>query len=106
MAARVLEWIGNSSEAEEILKQSNSWDSKYYLGQLLQKAGRKNDAYDCAQSLIQMAPWRAESYDLLALIAEKFNDTTTQQHAKQEGDALFDQEMKLFDELRSTIAGC
>ena len=108
MAARILEWLGYIDEAEKLLQETidNSkdlWNARKELAFVLQRAGRLAEAIEVAYRLVEIAPWRAESYDTLSYVAGKAGNEKLSVEAKKKGDLVFDKEVKLFDKLRSII---
>ena len=72
MTARVLEWMGHVTQAEELLRGAirnpeDTWNARKELTFLLQREGRFEEAISEANNLVEVAPWRAESYDVLSL---------------------------------------
>ncbi|MDE0425848.1 MAG: hypothetical protein OXN25_13375 [Candidatus Poribacteria bacterium] len=109
MTARVLEWMGHINEAEDLFREviktsEDSWDSGKELVLLLQRDGRLKEALSAANLLVESAPWRAESFDVLSYVAEKVGDTNLANHAKKKGNLTFDKEKKLFEKLRTLIS--
>ncbi len=109
MTARVLEWMGHINEAEDIFREviktsEDSWESGKELVLLLQRDGRLKEALSEANLLVESAPWRAESFDVLSYLAEKVGDTKLANHAKKKGNLIFDKEKKLFEKLRTLIS--
>ena len=109
MTARVLEWMGHINEAEDLFREAiktskDSWNSRKELVLLLQRDGRLKEALSEANLLVESAPWRAESFDVLSYVAEKVGDTKLANHAKKKGNQTFDEEKKLFEKLRTLIS--
>ena len=109
MTARVLEWMGQVAEAEDLLRGAISrskdiWDARKELALLLQREDRMTEALSEANSLVEFAPWRAESYDVLSYVADKANDIRLANDAKNKGNQTFDKEKKLFEKLRTLIS--
>ena len=107
MAARVLEWLGNVSEAEYILRDiinssPNEWKARKELVLLLQRRGCINDAVTEANRFVNICPWRTESYDTLNYIAQKAGNFQLSGQVKLKGDNIFAQEMTLFDCLKKS----
>ncbi len=110
LSARVLEWIGRKTEAEELLREviskdfPNSWEAHRELVYQLDRAGRFPEAIAQAQKLVELWPWRAGSFDALSLIAEHAGDAEKAEIAGKMGDEIFNKELKLFDELQAYIS--
>ena len=109
MTARVLEWIGRVNEAETILRgvdtdSENSWNARKELAFLLQRDGRFKEAIAEANSLAEVAPWRAESYDALSFVADKAGNVKLANEAKTKADHVFDEEMQLLEKLQVLIS--
>ena len=109
MTARVLEWMGHINEAEDLFREviktsEDSWNSRKELVLLLQRDGRLKETLSEANLLIESAPWRAESFDVLSYVAEKVGDTKLANHAKKKGNQTYDKEKKLFEKLRTLIS--
>ena len=109
MTARVLEWLGHVAEAEDLLcsaisNSEDSWNARKELASLLQRESRFKEAVSEANSLVEEAPWRAESYDVLSFVADKASDARLASEAKKKATQTFDKEMELFDKLKTLIS--
>ena len=109
MTGRVLEWIGQVPEAEELLRGAikdpeDSWTARKELVLLLQRDGRLKEALSEANLLVESAPWRVESFDVLSYIAEKVGDTRLANDTKKKGNQTFEKEKELFEKLRTLIS--
>lgn len=109
MAARILEWLGDFQEAEIIIlslleKSTENWEVIREYALMLIRANRSVEAFTKAKELIKIAPWRAESYDILSHTAEKNGDTKLSLEMKKKGDEVLKKEIALFDTLRNKIA--
>lgn len=109
MTARVLEWIGRADEAEELLRGVTSdsddlWDARKELALLLVRQDRFSEAVSEANSLVEAAPWKAESYDVLSYVADKTGDVNLANDAKKRADETFEKEKELFERLRTLIS--
>ena len=109
MTARVLEWIGHISEAESLLREviktsKNSWSTRKELVLLLQRDDRLKEALSEANLLVESAPWRAESFNVLGYVADKMNNTRLANDAKKKGNQISDREKKLFQKLGTLIS--
>jgi len=103
LAAQLKNWLGASKEALEILTdylavEPNDFHGIKVMATLHSSSGNFVEAMRCAQLLVQLAPWRAESYDCLALVAGKAGDANLEQRSKIKGDKIFADEMRLYDE--------
>ena len=109
MTARVLEWIGHINKADDLLREviktsKDSWSARKELVLLLQRDGRMEEALSEANLLVELAPWRAESFDVLGYVADKVNDTGLADDAKKKGNQIFDKEKELFEKLGTLIS--
>ena len=109
MTARVLEWMGHIGEAEELLRGaiSDSKDSRHArkeLAFLLRRDGRFREAISEANNLVETAPWRSESYDVLNHVANAASDSRLANDSKKRGDQTFAKEKELFRNLRTLIS--
>jgi len=98
--AKVEEWLGKSSEAMSILEAAlktkpDNLDAIQTLTQILLNSGHQKEAEAWAQQLIQIAPWKAEAYDLAALVARRVGDEQAAAAFKSEGDRIFNLESEL-----------
>ena len=108
MTARVLEWIGHINEAEDLLREviktsKDSWNSRKELVLLLQRDDRLKEALSAANLLVELAPWKTESFDVLGYVADKVNDTRLANDTKKKRNQIFDKKKKLFEKLGDLI---
>lgn len=98
MTARVLDWIGNSHEAKNILielstKQSTNSKARQELVLLLSRSGQINEALVEANRLVDMFPLKAESFHTLSKILQQRGDLTSSYLATSKGNELKKQEL-------------
>ncbi|HQU81209.1 MAG TPA: protein kinase [Azonexus sp.] len=108
LAAEIKDWLGDQKAAMAILETHlleapNDWDGIKLMAMIFLRQGYFNRAVDIAQLLVKRAPWRAESYDWLAHIAEKAGRNELVAPAKKKGDEVFTQEDRLYTELRTYL---
>ena len=108
MQAKVLEWIGRREESLSVLDRflkANPYDFEgWHASAMIRlRYGNSRGALEAAQTLCEVAPWRAESYDCLGYIAGKLALTDLAKDAQQRGDSVFEREQVLFEELRSKL---
>jgi serine/threonine protein kinase len=108
LAAEIKDWLGDDKAAMAILdahlsKDPNDWDGIKLMAMIYLRQGYFNRAVDIAQLLVKRAPWRAESYDWLAHIAEKAGRNELVASVKIKGDEIFTQEDRLYTELRTHL---
>ena len=108
LAAEIKDWLGDQKTAMTILeahlsKTPNDWDGIKLMAMICLRLGYFNRAVDVAQLLVKRAPWRAESYDWVAHIAEKAGRNELVAPAKKKGDEVFAQEDRLYTELRTHL---
>lgn len=108
LAAELQDWLGDPDKALTTLanrleKEPADWDGIKLVAMLHWRGGRNPQALKFAQLLVTTAPWKAESYDLLAFIAEKTGQSDLLAFAKARGDQVFTDETRLYDDLRSTL---
>lgn len=108
MAAKVLEWLGYADQAIEALNDfleqpPQHWEGIRTMALLLLRAERNSDALSYAERLSRIAPWRAESYDVLNYVALRVGRLELAQKAQKQRDEVFEQEVILFDGLRSAL---
>jgi hypothetical protein len=53
--------------------------------------------------LVKLAPWRAESYDCLAYVAERAGDASLENQAKIKGSKVFTEEIRLYEEAKTYL---
>ena len=92
--ARVEDWLGESDEAAAILESAllvnpNDLDAISAMVQILVNSGREKPAMTWVQQLIKLAPWKAEAYDLAALVASRTGEPEAATVFKAEGDRVF-----------------
>jgi len=105
LAAEIKEWLGEDKTAVTILeahisKNPNDWDGIKLMAMIYLRLGYFNRAVQISQLLVKRAPWRAESYDLVAHIAGETGRDELVTSAKMQGDEIFKQEDRLYTELR------
>lgn len=108
LAAEVQDWLGHPDKALSTLenhleKAPADWSGIKLAAMLHWRGGRNPQALEFAELLVTTAPWKAESYDWLAFIAEKAMRSDLQAFAKARGDQVFAEETRLYDELRKAL---
>ena len=98
--AKVEEWLGRSSEAMSILEAAlktkhDDLDAIETLIQILLNSGHQEEAEAWAKRLIEIAPWKAEAYDLAALVSRRTGNEQAAAEFKAEGDRIFALESEL-----------
>lgn len=110
MAAKVLEWLGDTERALKIIHDHLSnhpgdWEAVKNLALFLLRQSDYDEAFNTGHQLIKIAPWRAESYDWLSYVAEQVGDSKSASTYKNMGDKVFEKEKSLFEELRVYLEG-
>jgi hypothetical protein len=105
IAAEILEWVGEAEKARTVLDtylsaEPNDWEGTKAMALLRLRTGTSADALKYAQLLPQIAPWRAESYELHSYVERKANRLDVAEKATTRGDEVFAKEEVLFKELR------
>jgi len=108
LAAEIKDWLGDQKAAVAILEAHlseapNDWDGIKLMALIYLRQGYFNRAVDIALLLVKRAPWRAESYDWVAHIAEKAGRNELVAHTKKKGDEVFAQEDYLYTALRTHL---
>lgn len=108
LAAELQDWLGRQDAAietleEHLLKMPGDWDGIKLMAMIHLRQGHSAKAVDFAQALVKQAPWRAESYDWLAYVADKSGRTDLVKFAKTKGDQVFAEETRLYDDLRNYL---
>ncbi len=108
MKARVLEWMAKFDRANELLvnqikENPKNWDAIRAMALLRQRTDLKDEAYFYGKKLIDIAPWKAESYDTVKYIAKRFDDESLAREMESKGNSVFNKEMDLFRELRDSL---
>ena len=108
MAAKILDWMGDFQNAENIIlsileKSPQNWEVfREYIFMLIRN-NQLNEALIKAKEIIKMAPWRAESYDVLSYAAKQSGDSQLSFQMKEQGNEIINKEIVLFDTLRNVI---
>lgn len=110
MAAKILDWLEETSRALEIIyarliHKPKDWDAIKCLSFLLLRNHDYNEAIKTSQQLVKIAPWRAYSYDWASYIAEQGGDSKLAKQYKDMGNEVFKKENSLFEELRIALEG-
>ena len=105
MAAQLKDWLGDTKEALDILATyladvPDDFNGIRLMATLHSSSGNFVEAVKSAQSLVKLAPWRAESYDCLAFVAGKAGDVNLEKQAKVNGDKTFAEETRLYEEAK------
>ena len=108
LAAQLKDWLGDTKEALDILATylsdvPDDFNGIRLMAMLHSSSGNFVEAVKFAQSLVKIAPWRAESYDCLAYVAERAGDANLENRARIEGDKVFSEEMRLYKEARTYL---
>lgn len=108
LAAAIEEWLGRQEEAASILEahlseSPSDWEGIKLMAMIQLRQGQSEKAVDFAQALVEKAPWRAESYDCLAYVADKAGRGDLVQIAKAKGDHVFAEETRLYNDLRTSL---
>lgn len=98
--AKVEEWMSRQSDAIAILKatvntKSDDLDAIQSLAEILSKAGDHEEAAIWAKRLIELAPWKAEAYDLAAHIFTRISNPEAAAAFKMKGDEIFAREAEI-----------
>ena len=108
LAAQLKDWLGDTKEALDILATyladvPEDFNGIRVMATLHSSSGNFVEAVKSAQSLVKLAPWRAESYDCLAYVAKRAGDVSLENQAKTKGDKVFTEEMRLYEEARTYL---
>ena len=108
VTAEVLDWMCREDEALAVLAAHietapSDWEARKTMALILLKADRSEEAVACAKEFTEVSPWRAESFDCLEYVAEKAGLADVAREAKRRGNAVFDREKVLFDNLRTAL---
>ncbi len=108
LAAELQDWLGRQDPAIKTLEAHLStspcdWDGNRLMAMIHLRQGHNSKAVEFAQALVTHAPWRAESYDWLAYVADKVGRADLVEFAKTKGDQIFAEETRLFDDLRASL---
>lgn len=108
LAAQLKDWLGDTKEALDILatylaEVPDDFNAIRVMATLHSSSGNFVEAVTSAQLLVKLAPWRAESYDCLAYVAEKAGDGSLKNQAKIKGDKVFSEEMRLYGEAKTHL---
>jgi len=108
LAAQLKDWLGDTKEAVDILATyladvPDDFNGIRVMATLQSSSGNFVEAVKSAQSLVKLAPWRAESYDCLAYVAERAGDASLENQAKIKGNKVFAEEMRLYEEAKTYL---
>jgi tetratricopeptide (TPR) repeat protein len=108
LAAELRDWLGQHDAAIKTLeahlsKAPRDWDGTKLMAMIRLRQGHLQMAVELAEALVKIAPWRAESYDWLAYVAERGGRADLVEFAKTEGDRVFAEETRLYDDLRASL---
>jgi serine/threonine protein kinase len=108
LAAQLQDWSGDKKSAFEIISdflhdEPDDFNGIRTMATIQLHNGNFPEAMMYAKSLVKLAPWRAESYDCLAVIAGKAGDTACAKQAKIDGDKVFASETQLYDEAKAYL---
>ena len=109
MAARVLDWIEKPQEATATLyallqTDPNNLEAARAMSEILSRNGNADTAISWAEYVINLTPWKAESFDLISYVHTRAGNKDIAQKYKTDGDEVFKQEMILFEKLRTHLA--
>jgi serine/threonine protein kinase len=108
LAAELQDWLGRQDAAITTLEahlstSPSDWDGIKLMAMIHIRQGHSAKAVEFAQALVKQAPWRAESYDCLAYVADKTGRADLVEFAKTKGDHVFAEETRLYDDLRTFL---
>lgn len=108
LAAELQDWLGQQDAAIKTLEAHlstvpSNWDGTKLIAMIRLRQGQQKKAVELAQALVKIAPWRAESYDWLAYVAERGGRSELVEFAKTQGDRVFAEETRLYDNLRASL---
>ena len=108
LAAQLQDWSGDTKSALAILSDflrdvPDDFNGIRAMATIQLHNENFSEAMMYAKLLVKLAPWRAESYDCLALVARKAGDTNCAKQAKAEGDRVFALETQLYDEAKAYL---
>ena len=108
LAAELQDWLGDPEKAlstltDHLEQAPADWDGIKLAAMIHWRLGHSSKALEFAQLLVQSFPWKAESYDWLAFIAEKTGRPDLLELATTKGDQVFAEETRLYGELRTTL---
>lgn len=108
LAAQLKDWLGDANAALDILTTRlidvpDDFNGIRLMAMLHSNSGNFVAALKYAQSLVRLAPWRAESYDCLAFIAGAAGDVALENQASFNGDKVFNEEALLYEEAKNHL---
>jgi tetratricopeptide (TPR) repeat protein len=108
LAAQLKDWLGYTKEALDILTNyladmPDDFNAIRLMATVHCNNGNFVDALKSAHLLVKVAPWRTESYDCLAYVAERARDVSLQKQAKDKADIVFSEEIRLYEEMRAYL---
>lgn len=108
LAAQLKGWLGETEEALSILSTyltEMPFDFNALRAIAILHSTNENsvEAIKYAQLLVEVAPWRAESYDCLAYIAAMTGNATLENQANIRGNKVFAEEMQLYEEAKALL---
>ena len=104
IVGRIFNWMTKTDEAIGALVSvaDQNWEAQKELAMLYSMHNDETAAIDWANKLVETAPWRAESYDVLAFVSK--SDEKLSGSAKAKADDVFKKQLALYDELRAIIS--
>lgn len=109
LAAKMLDWLDRVPEAIETLNSLVQKDTEdLALARVMAEIiARRCDsdiaAITWAELVVKIAPWKAESFDLLSYVYSQCGREDLAKKAKARGNEVFDMEMALFEKLRGHL---
>jgi len=108
MAARILEWLGDIEEANNMFQDYfndgyQDWISSWEYTKMLIRTRQFDFALERGKKLIEDYSWRAESYDVYSYCAESIGEIKLSEEMKEKSDSVYAKEMELFESLRRKI---
>ncbi|SEQ33871.1 Serine/threonine protein kinase [Giesbergeria anulus] len=108
LAAQLKYWLGETKEALEILATyladvPDDFNGIRLMAMLHASSGNFTEGMKYGQLLVEIAPWRAESYDCLAFVAGQAGDANLEKQAKIKGDKVFPEEARLYEEAKAYL---
>ena len=110
LAAQLKDWLGDTKDALDILATyladvPDDFNGIRLMAKLHSNRGNHVEAVKSAQSLVKLAPCRAEGYDCLADVAKRAGNAILENQAKIKGDKVFAEEMRLYEEAKRYLNG-
>jgi serine/threonine protein kinase len=108
LAARMLDWMDRNPEAIAVLnpileKTPTDLEAVKAMTEILARGGHREASLAWAEQATKIAPWKAESFDLLSYVQGMSGRKDSVERTRAEGNRVFDEEMALFGKLRNHL---